>query len=248
MQAHMSALRGATQVLHSAGRMLPSLPRPAATPCASLCSPALTTRLLAIVRVAGARHTACRASSSDSTATAATAAAHPTPAMAAAMEAHRAALAAAAAAGPPMEGRTYAPEISWDAEVQSYLEAALGAEQLRRVSAALARPPLATCLRVNTLRTTPQVGGRQVFEAWWLLLQLNTEHVLQGWAESSAAGGPCPQPCPTGKKVVWLLTSPCSIPSMPTGAAGAPARRSHARGSGAAAAAAGVRAPAGAAR
>ncbi len=40
---------------------------------------------------------------------------------------------------------------------QAYLEAMLGAAQLRRISDALARPPLATCLRVNTLRTTPQV-------------------------------------------------------------------------------------------
>lgn len=84
------------------------------------------------------------------------------------MEAHRAALAAAAAAGPPLEGRTYAPEISWEPEVQAYLEAALGAEALRRISAALARPPLATCLRVNTLRTTPQVcrwSAAQTFRA-----------------------------------------------------------------------------------
>lgn len=62
-----------------------------------------------------------------------------------------------AAAG-AMEARCYAPSVSWDPEVEAYLAAALGEEQLRRVSEALTRPPLATCLRVNTLRTTPEVG------------------------------------------------------------------------------------------
>lgn len=62
--------------------------------------------------------------------------------------------------------------------MQAYLEAALGAEQLRRISAALARPPLATCLRVNTLRTTPQVNRdpwdlhRVFFEACFVLTAL----------------------------------------------------------------------------
>jgi 16S rRNA C967 or C1407 C5-methylase (RsmB/RsmF family) len=40
-----------------------------------------------------------------------------------------------------------------------YLAAALGADKLQQISEALTRPPLATCLRVNTLRTTPEVGA-----------------------------------------------------------------------------------------
>ena len=63
----------------------------------------------------------------------------------------------AAAAAPAIEARTYAPDIEWDPEVQQYLAAALGPDKLRQISLALARPPLATCLRVNTLRTTPEV-------------------------------------------------------------------------------------------
>jgi 16S rRNA C967 or C1407 C5-methylase (RsmB/RsmF family) len=60
-----------------------------------------------------------------------------------------------AAEAPPC--RTYSPDIEWDPEVKQYLEAAFGAAKLAAMSAALARPPLATCLRVNTLRTTPEV-------------------------------------------------------------------------------------------
>lgn len=53
---------------------------------------------------------------------------------------------------------TYSPDPgTWDPEVAAYLEAALGPERLAAISAALTRPPLATCLRVNTLRTTPEV-------------------------------------------------------------------------------------------
>lgn len=57
--------------------------------------------------------------------------------------------------------RTYSPDIEWDPEVKQYLESAFGAAKLAAMSAALARPPLTTCLRVNTLRTTPQVGGQR---------------------------------------------------------------------------------------
>lgn len=39
-----------------------------------------------------------------------------------------------------------------------FLEACLGVEQLQRISEALTRPPLATCIRVNTLRTAAEVG------------------------------------------------------------------------------------------
>ncbi len=155
---HMTSVTDCIRRLLNASRMLPSpLPsRPTAS--LSLCSSASCQRLISITPHRNLHSSACSSTSSAAAAAAATAAIHPTPAEARAMEAHRAALAAAAAAGPPLEGRTYAPEISWEPEVQAYLEAALGTEQLRRISAALARPPLATCLRVNTLRTTPEVG------------------------------------------------------------------------------------------
>lgn len=42
-------------------------------------------------------------------------------------------------------------------QVQRYLEAAMGPAEVAVMQAALAVPPLHTCLRVNTLRTTPQV-------------------------------------------------------------------------------------------
>jgi hypothetical protein len=43
-------------------------------------------------------------------------------------------------------------------QVAAYLAHAFGPAQLQRLSAALCRPSLQTCLRVNDLRTTPQVG------------------------------------------------------------------------------------------
>lgn len=43
-------------------------------------------------------------------------------------------------------------------QVQSYLEHAFGPLKLQQMSAALCRPALDTCLRVNTLKTTPQVN------------------------------------------------------------------------------------------
>jgi hypothetical protein len=42
-------------------------------------------------------------------------------------------------------------------QVHAYLEHAFGAGRLQQMSAALAKPALHTCLRVNTLRTSPQV-------------------------------------------------------------------------------------------
>ncbi|WIA32336.1 hypothetical protein OEZ86_003174 [Tetradesmus obliquus] len=47
-------------------------------------------------------------------------------------------------------------EVSWDPQVSGFLAAALGAEQFRRIQAAIAVPPLSTCVRVNTLRTSTQ--------------------------------------------------------------------------------------------
>jgi 16S rRNA C967 or C1407 C5-methylase (RsmB/RsmF family) len=44
-----------------------------------------------------------------------------------------------------------------DLQVHDYLDHAFGAARLQKISEALARPALHTCLRVNTLRTTPQV-------------------------------------------------------------------------------------------
>jgi methyltransferase NSUN6 len=47
--------------------------------------------------------------------------------------------------------------LDWNPDVKSYLAAALGSERFKKVSEALCRPPLSVCLRVNTLRTTPEV-------------------------------------------------------------------------------------------
>jgi len=66
--------------------------------------------------------------------------------------------------------KTYAPTTDWDPDVQSYLEACLGVERLGRISEALTRPPLATCIRVNTLRTTAQVGSLHMFVLCVVLL------------------------------------------------------------------------------
>jgi len=42
-------------------------------------------------------------------------------------------------------------------QVESFLSAALGDEELKAVTRALAMPPCSTCLRVNTLKTSLQV-------------------------------------------------------------------------------------------
>jgi 16S rRNA C967 or C1407 C5-methylase (RsmB/RsmF family) len=47
----------------------------------------------------------------------------------------------------------------WDPELNSYLAAALGSERWSSIQAALTRPPLSVCLRVNTLRSTLEVRG-----------------------------------------------------------------------------------------
>ena len=52
---------------------------------------------------------------------------------------------------------TYDPVDDWDAGVRAYFEAAFGRDHFARMAAALLRPPLGACLRVNPLRTTPQV-------------------------------------------------------------------------------------------
>ena len=220
--------------LLSAARMLSSPLRCRLAPPPACCSPACTNRFQSIPAASNYRRTACSSTNSTAAAAAATAAAQPTPAEARAMEAHRAALAAAAAAGPPLEGRTYAPEISWEPEVQAYLEAALGAQALRRISAALARPPLATCLRVNTLRTTPQVRG------WSIVLRSGILYAglsAISRCKLSAVGrswGQCMQSMPLNVHR-----------SLPAGPAASPAGRSDARRQGAGAAAAAVCAPAG---
>lgn len=51
----------------------------------------------------------------------------------------------------------FAPSHDWDSDLQEYLQAVFGVERFRTIAAALMRPPLSTCLRVNTLRTTPEV-------------------------------------------------------------------------------------------
>lgn len=52
--------------------------------------------------------------------------------------------------------RTWSPSVQWQTDVEEFLSAALGADRLRAISAATVTPPLATCIRVNTLRTTPE--------------------------------------------------------------------------------------------
>ena len=44
-------------------------------------------------------------------------------------------------------------------QVQQYLSHALGEGRLQRISSAIARPSLRTCLRANTLKITPQVSS-----------------------------------------------------------------------------------------
>lgn len=48
------------------------------------------------------------------------------------------------------------PSAQWDPEVEDYLGAAMGADRLQTISQATVRPPLTACLRVNTLRSTPE--------------------------------------------------------------------------------------------
>jgi methyltransferase NSUN6 len=52
--------------------------------------------------------------------------------------------------------RVWDPTVQWDPEVEVFLGNALGVDRLKAISQATSRPPLLTCLRVNTLRTTPE--------------------------------------------------------------------------------------------
>jgi hypothetical protein len=52
--------------------------------------------------------------------------------------------------------------VSFNVQVSSFLAAALGDEQFRRIQAAIAVPPLSTCLRVNTLQATVQASDMQL--------------------------------------------------------------------------------------
>jgi 16S rRNA C967 or C1407 C5-methylase (RsmB/RsmF family) len=52
--------------------------------------------------------------------------------------------------------RTWDPSVQWDPEVETFLGNALGIDRLKAISQATSRPPLLTCLRVNTLRTTAE--------------------------------------------------------------------------------------------
>jgi hypothetical protein len=47
-------------------------------------------------------------------------------------------------------------------QVQEYMTAAMGAEAFAAMQAALTVPPLHTCVRVNTLHTTPEVCGQAI--------------------------------------------------------------------------------------
>jgi 16S rRNA C967 or C1407 C5-methylase (RsmB/RsmF family) len=46
-------------------------------------------------------------------------------------------------------------ELPWR-QVEEYLRGALGAERFAATARALATPPRCTCLRVNTIQTTPE--------------------------------------------------------------------------------------------
>ena len=64
------------------------------------------------------------------------------------------------APGPaPPPAPCYAPLVEWDPRVLRYMECVFGVEHFGRMRAALATPPLSTCLRVNPLRTTPEVSA-----------------------------------------------------------------------------------------
>ena len=64
-----------------------------------------------------------------------------------------------------MEQRNWDPKCTWDPDVERYLTAFLGAERFAAISSAIVRPPLQTCLRVNTLRTTPEDVLRRLPDA-----------------------------------------------------------------------------------
>lgn len=44
-------------------------------------------------------------------------------------------------------------------QVRAYLAAAFGEERFDAISSALCRPPLKTCVRVNTLKADVEVSG-----------------------------------------------------------------------------------------
>ncbi|KAF5841976.1 hypothetical protein DUNSADRAFT_9857 [Dunaliella salina] len=56
----------------------------------------------------------------------------------------------------------FEPRVHWDVSVQSYLEAALEAQRFQDIQKALIRPPLSTCLRVNSLRVSTEAVVKQV--------------------------------------------------------------------------------------
>jgi len=56
----------------------------------------------------------------------------------------------------PRMQRTWDPSVQYDLEVETFLGNALGVDRLAAISSATCRPPLATCIRVNTLRTTAE--------------------------------------------------------------------------------------------
>ena len=53
--------------------------------------------------------------------------------------------------------KRFSPHSAWDEELRAYLESALGKEAFQHISEALCRPPLSTCVRANTLKTTRKV-------------------------------------------------------------------------------------------
>lgn len=50
--------------------------------------------------------------------------------------------------------RRWDPQLRWDPEVETFLEECLGRERFASIASAITRPPLATCIRLNKLRST----------------------------------------------------------------------------------------------
>lgn len=57
---------------------------------------------------------------------------------------------------------SYEPVGDWNVDLEAYFRVVFGTERFTEIAAALMRPPLATCIRVNTLRTTSESVMRRL--------------------------------------------------------------------------------------
>lgn len=87
---------------------------------------------------------------------------------------------------------SFDPDHDWDSDLETYLQAVFGNERFLEIAEALMRPPLATCLRINTLRTTSES----------VIKRLPAELSPVDAAAVAAAGGPR---CAEGVPGVVLL-------------------------------------------